>query len=105
MLDAGGNHFPALAFRTIAVIGIAGAAIARTATLILGNAINVFANRALLKVFPYTLKHAALVAAGVAILAIRYGLLPHHPGLPAQPLRRRQIRMPSGGNIFFGPLG
>ena len=63
--------------------GIAGAAIARTATLILGNAINVFANRALLKVFPYTLKHAALVAAGVAILAIRYGLLPHHPGLPA----------------------
>jgi O-antigen/teichoic acid export membrane protein len=59
--------------------GIVGAALARTAILILGNLINVAANRTFLHVFPYTSKHALLLAAAAGILVLRYSLLPHHP--------------------------
>ena len=63
--------------------GIVGAAFARSATLILANIINVAANRVLLRVFPYTLKHAALLATGAGILVVRYSLLPRNPSLTA----------------------
>lgn len=61
--------------------GIIGAAVARTATLILGNAINIVANHKLLHIFPYTKKHAALLACGASIVAIRLCFLSHHFGL------------------------
>lgn len=61
--------------------GIIGAAVARTATLFLGNTANVVANRKLLHIFPYTLKHAALLACGASILVLRFCFLSHHPGL------------------------
>jgi O-antigen/teichoic acid export membrane protein len=61
--------------------GIMGVAVARSATMIIGNVINVGANRLLLKVFPYTLKHLALLGCGVGILVFRLGLTSRDCGL------------------------
>ncbi len=52
--------------------GLVGAALARTTMLVMGNAANLVANYLLLRIFPYTLKHASLLGCGVAILAARY---------------------------------
>lgn len=62
--------------------GLMGAAVARTATLILGNVINVIANQTVLRIFPYTLKHGALIACGASILILRCCLLAYHLALP-----------------------
>lgn len=62
--------------------GLMGAAVARSATLILGNATYVIANRTFLRIFPYTLKHGALIGCGASILTIRFFLLAYHLALP-----------------------
>jgi O-antigen/teichoic acid export membrane protein len=56
--------------------GILGAAIAKTTSTVLGNLVNVIANRLLLNVLPYTLRHAWLLIAGAAILAARWLMFP-----------------------------
>jgi len=48
--------------------GLVGVALAKAAVLLLGNVINVIANGMLLRVFPYTWKHAQLLGLGVLIL-------------------------------------
>jgi O-antigen/teichoic acid export membrane protein len=66
--------------------GILGAAIAKTTSTVLGNLVNVIANRLLLNVLPYTLRHAWLLIAGAAILAARWLMFPGFSSTAGQAL-------------------
>lgn len=66
--------------------GILGAAIAKTAVTVMGNSANVIANGTLLKVFPYTWKHAWLLMAGAVVLGARWALFPSCAGVGGQAL-------------------
>jgi O-antigen/teichoic acid export membrane protein len=66
--------------------GILGAAMAKTVVTVVGNTSSVIANRMLLRVFPYTSKHAWLLLGGVAVLCSRWALFPISAGLRGQAL-------------------
>lgn len=76
-----------LSFLLIPHYGLIGAALAKSFVMALGNCTNVLANRLLLKIFPYSIKHLWLLGFGGVILALR-ALFPfvgistlHHFGL------------------------
>lgn len=64
--------------------GILGAAIAKMISTVFGNLANLTANRLLLGVFPYSLRHAWLLLVAVAIFSARWLLFPTYPGLGGQ---------------------
>ncbi len=64
--------------------GIVGAAIAKTTSTVLGNMANVVANRMLLNVLPYTFRHVWLLAAGAAILLVRWLMFPAASSITGQ---------------------
>jgi O-antigen/teichoic acid export membrane protein len=64
--------------------GILGAAIAKTVVTVAGNVSNVIANQVLLRVFPYTSKHAWLLLAGIFVLCSRWAMFPISVGLRGQ---------------------
>jgi O-antigen/teichoic acid export membrane protein len=51
--------------------GLIGIATAKSVVMILGNITNVTANYFLLKIFPYSWKHAWLLGGGISILVVR----------------------------------
>lgn len=51
--------------------GLIGAAVAKTATLVLGNLVNVSANRFLVGLFPYNWNHLLLLGAGAVAFGLR----------------------------------
>jgi O-antigen/teichoic acid export membrane protein len=95
--------------------GLIGAAMAKTAVAILGNGSNVLANYLLIDIFPYTAKHALLLAWGALIMMARYllpvpamGVVAHFVTagfeailflLVAVPLLRKQIKTYFRGNL------
>jgi O-antigen/teichoic acid export membrane protein len=98
--------------------GIVGAAIAKATSTVVGNLANVVANGLVLKVFPYTWKHAWLLIAGAAILATRRLMFPGVSTMVGQALvgmvqaaafsaiafflLRRQINRILQSNLFRG---
>jgi O-antigen/teichoic acid export membrane protein len=62
--------------------GLLGAAVAKATLTILNNGINVLANYLLIDIFPYTIKHALLLAWGGLILLARYTLPIPAMGVP-----------------------
>ena len=58
----------ALSFLLARAYGLLGIAIAKSSVLILGNIVNVIANRFLLRIFPYSWKHGQLLLLGSSIL-------------------------------------
>lgn len=66
--------FIGLCFPLVARYGILGAAIAKSATMIMANLVSTAANYFCVHIFPFTTRHAALVASAVAIFALRHAL-------------------------------
>ena len=62
--------FFALSIVLTKAYGVVGIATAKAAVMVLGNVTNVTANYLLLKIFPYSWKHAWLLMAGAAVLAL-----------------------------------
>lgn len=66
--------------------GIVGVAIAKTISTVLGNLANITANRRLLGVFPYSLRHGWLMLVCVAILLVRWLIFPRATSVAGQAL-------------------